>query len=90
MAEPARKPRTSEPHEATAPRLRPREVRLARVETDDAHPSEAHRLQDRVKAAFAAPAGGKLEALLMKLIIVAATCLVLRTVIVDGAFGLLR
>lgn len=71
-------------------RRRPTAPRIARP-GDDAHPSAARRLQHRLASALTASADGRLETLLMKLVIVAATCLVLRTAIFDAAAtGLVR
>jgi hypothetical protein len=95
MSAPVRKPRPEvPPPPAPTPRLRPRHVREAEAAplSGDAlgvasGPGEVRRLQDRIARAFTSPQPGSLERTLMKLIILAATCLFLRTAIA-GLAGL--
>ena len=93
MSAPARKPRPdapaaapplSEPVASETPHLRPRAEREAGAAGAASGPGEVHRLQHRVARAFTSPGPNTLEATLMKLIILAAACLFLRTAIIAG------
>ena len=67
---------------AEIPRLRPRPARADDAASGGA--SEVRRLQDRVADAFSPRPPARLERLLIKLLIVAATCVTLSSVLVNG------
>ncbi len=90
MAAPARKPSPLAEAAPPRPQLRPRALREAEGQAPQAN--EPRRLQERVAAAFTARETTALEKTLMRLIIVAATCLVVLSAAGQGGMlsGLFR